>query len=89
MAFSNEEWVNRYGGDESFLEIWDAIDRHIATNLHTLFRLCTSARLTGSPLLPASKAYDVQNTAHLVRLRDDHGNCCKRRYPSARLRQLL
>ena len=49
MAFSNEEWVNRYGGDGSFLEIWDALDCFIATNLRSVVSwLSTPASLARS-----------------------------------------
>lgn len=33
MAYSNEEWINRFSGDASLLDIWDALDRRIATGL--------------------------------------------------------
>lgn len=36
MVFSNQEWVNRFGGDESILDIWDALDRHIAASVHSV-----------------------------------------------------
>ena len=53
MAFSNEKWINRVSGDDSFLDIWDAPDRHIATNLHSVVsRLCTPTSLAGSTYAP-------------------------------------
>lgn len=36
MAFSNEEWINRFSGDDSLLDIWDALDRHIAASVQTV-----------------------------------------------------
>lgn len=53
MAFSNEEWINRFSGDESFLDIWDALDRHIATSLYSVvYRLCIPTSLAGSTFSP-------------------------------------
>lgn len=46
MAFSNEAWINRFSDDDSFLDIWDALDRHIATSVHSIVaRLCNPTRL--------------------------------------------
>lgn len=36
MAFSNEEWINRFSGDASLLDIWDALDRHIAASVQAV-----------------------------------------------------
>lgn len=53
MAFSNEEWINRFSGDDSFLDIWDALDRHIATSVHSVVaRLSNPTRLAGSTFIP-------------------------------------
>lgn len=53
MAFSNEEWINRFGGDDSFLDIWDALDRHIATTLHSVVsRLFVPTSHAGSTFAP-------------------------------------
>lgn len=53
MAFSNEEWINRFSGDESFLDIWDELDRHIATSLHSVVsRLFVPTSLAGSTFAP-------------------------------------
>ncbi|HMW64260.1 hypothetical protein [Accumulibacter sp.] len=42
MAFSNKEWINRFSGDASLIDIWDELDRHIASNLHSVVApLCT------------------------------------------------
>jgi cell division protein FtsZ len=53
MAFSNKEWINRFSGDDSFLDIWDALDRHIATSVHSVVaRLSNPTRLAGSTFVP-------------------------------------
>jgi len=31
MAYSNEEWINRFSGDASLKDLWDALDRQIDT----------------------------------------------------------
>lgn len=49
MAFSNEDWINRFSGDDSFLDIWDALDRHIATSVHSVVSLLSNpTRLAGA-----------------------------------------
>lgn len=36
MAFSNEEWFNRYRDDTPLFDLFDALDRHIASQLHAV-----------------------------------------------------
>ncbi len=36
MAFSNEEWFNRYRGDTPLFDVFDALDRHIAGSLYSV-----------------------------------------------------
>jgi cell division protein FtsZ len=36
MSFSNEEWFNRYRDDTPMFDVFDALDRHIATDLRRL-----------------------------------------------------
>lgn len=53
MAFSNEVWVNRFSGDTPLLDIFDALDRHIASRLHAVIsRLSTPKSLAGSTFVP-------------------------------------
>ncbi len=36
MAFSNEEWFNRYRDDAPMFDVFDALDRHIAGSLYSV-----------------------------------------------------
>lgn len=36
MAFSNEKWINRFSGDSSLLDIFDALDRHVAASVQAV-----------------------------------------------------
>jgi cell division protein FtsZ len=36
MAFSNEEWINRYRDDTPLFDVFDALDRHIADRLSSV-----------------------------------------------------
>ncbi len=36
MAFSNEEWINRYRDDTPLFDVFDARDRHIAGRLYSV-----------------------------------------------------
>lgn len=36
MAFPNEEWLNRFSGDTPLLDIFDALDRHIAASVQAV-----------------------------------------------------
>ena len=36
MAFSNEEWFNRYRDDTPMFDVFDALDRHIAGSLYSV-----------------------------------------------------
>ena len=51
MTFSNEEWINRFSGDDSFLAIWDALDRHVAESVWAIVE-------------PSNKSDDVAGTTH-------------------------
>lgn len=54
MAYSNEEWINRYSGDASLIDIWDALGRHIASNLHSVVsRLHAPASRADSTFAPS------------------------------------
>lgn len=48
MAFSNEDWFNRYKDDTPMFDVFDALDRHIASRLHVVIsRLSTPTSLCG------------------------------------------
>lgn len=38
MAFSNEEWFNRYRDDTPLFDVFDALDRHIANSIQSTMR---------------------------------------------------
>ena len=38
MAFSNEEWFNRFNGDTPLFDVFDAMDRHIANSIQGVVR---------------------------------------------------
>ena len=47
MAFSNEEWFNRYRDDTPLFEIFDSLDRHIANQLHAVISPLNTSRHRG------------------------------------------
>jgi len=48
MAFSSEEWFNRYSDDTPLFDVFDALDRHIASQLHAVIsRLNTTTHRAG------------------------------------------
>ena len=53
MAFSNEEWFNRYRDDTPMFDVFDALDRHIANQLHAVVsRINTSRSRADSSFIP-------------------------------------
>ena len=38
MAFSNEEWINRYRDDTPLFDVFDALERHIANSIQGVVR---------------------------------------------------
>lgn len=53
MAFSNEEWFNRYRDDTPMFDVFDALDRHIANQLHAVVsRINTSRSRADSSFTP-------------------------------------
>ncbi|MBK7356169.1 hypothetical protein [Propionivibrio sp.] len=53
MAFSNEEWFNRFNGDTPMFDVFDALDRHIANQLHAVMsRLNTPRSRAGFTFAP-------------------------------------
>jgi len=53
MAFSNEEWFNRYRNDTPLFDVFDALDRHIASSLYAVISLLNTSRsLTDSTFAP-------------------------------------
>mgnify|MGYP001237354807 CR=1 FL=1 len=53
MAFSNEEWINRYRDDTSLFDVFDALDRHIASQLHAVIsRLNITTHRAGFTFAP-------------------------------------
>lgn len=53
MAFSNEEWFNRYRDDTPLFDVFDALDRHIASQLHAVIsRLNTTPHRAGFTFAP-------------------------------------
>ncbi len=53
MAFSNEEWINRFSGDTPLRDILDALDRHIASQLHAVIsRLNITTHRAGFTFAP-------------------------------------
>ncbi|HAY27447.1 MAG TPA: hypothetical protein PK440_21380 [Candidatus Accumulibacter phosphatis] len=53
IAFSNEEWINRFSGDTPLFDIFNALDRQIATTVHfVVARLSDPTNLTDSTFAP-------------------------------------
>lgn len=53
MPFSNEEWFNRFNGETPMFDVFDALDRHIANQLHAVMsRLNTSRSRADSTFAP-------------------------------------
>ena len=53
MAFSNEEWFNRYRDDTPMFDVFDALDRHTANQLHAVVsRIKTSRSRADSSFTP-------------------------------------
>jgi cell division protein FtsZ len=53
IAFSNEEWFNRYRDDTPMFDVFDALDRHIANRLHAVIsRLNTTTQRAGFTFAP-------------------------------------
>ncbi len=53
IAFSNEEWINRFSGDTPLFDIVNALDRQIATSVHfVVARLSNPTNLTDSTFAP-------------------------------------
>lgn len=45
MAFSNEDWSNRYGDDTPMIDIFTGLDRHIAGGIRELMDRAVQLRL--------------------------------------------
>lgn len=53
MAFSNEEWFNRYRDDTPLFDVFAPLDRHIASQLdEVIFRLNTTRQPADSTFAP-------------------------------------
>jgi cell division GTPase FtsZ len=49
LAFSNEEWIKRFSGDTPLLDIFDVLDRHMASSLYAaISRLIAPTRRADS-----------------------------------------
>jgi hypothetical protein len=49
MAFSSEDWINRFSGDASLLDIWDELDCYISMSVHfAVSRVNNPSRLAGT-----------------------------------------
>lgn len=49
MAFPNEEWANRYRDDTPLFDVFDALDRHIASQLHAVISRINAPRSRAAP----------------------------------------
>ena len=57
MAFSNEDWFNRYEDDTPMFDVFDALDRHIASQLNAVIsRLNTAKHQAGFTFAPGTQS---------------------------------